>query len=128
MNGQAMKMLKGLYDGLEGYAAIVLVGTEQLWKLMEKAKVKDAQSGPQFYRRFKPGTRHIRVSDNKLVRFAPFFDTLGIADKAFQRLLCNTCDNYGELHSYLMPALRAAQRDGVPMDMELFKTVNNIND
>ena len=130
MNTGMMKMLKGFYDGLNGYCSIVLVGTAQLWDVMFKAKDKDAQSGPQFWRRFKPGTRHIRLEQRLEKRFEPFFSALGITDKGLRKLLCEVCDNYGELHDYLEPALRAADAKGaeIGMDLAFFRLYHNMPD
>ena len=121
MNPQMMRMIKGFYDGVDKCASIVLIGTQQLEDQMNDFKNKDSQGGPQFYRRFKSGKKKIRIEQSKEKRYAPFFDAIGIADKAFRKLLCETCDNYGELHDYLEPAIRKADEKGVALNEAFFR-------
>lgn len=120
MNMEMMRMIKGFYDAVLGYASVVMVGTEQLWELMQSAKVSDKQGGPQFFRRFKAGVRRIKTQ-SKAESFKPFFEAVGITDKSFRVLLCETCDNYGELHDYLEPALRAADQQGTVLTENFFR-------
>jgi len=119
-----VKMMKGLYDGLQGYASLVLLGTEQLLTKMERLKHSNADAGPQFYRRFKAGIRHI-ASINKPKEFAAFFDAHDI-EPGLRKLLLELCDNYGELNSYLEPAMKEAMADGVPLTEEYFRVLNNM--
>ena len=126
MNPQMMRMIKGFYDGVEGHASIALLGTQQLEDQMDDFKMKDSQGGPQFFRRFKAGKRKIRIEQAKDKRYAPFFDALGITDKSFRKLLCETCDNYGELHDFLEPALRKADEKGMELTEDIFRVIYNM--
>lgn len=126
MSYEMMRTIKGFYDGVVGFAAIVLIGTPQLWEVIKEAQLKDKQSGPQFFRRFKAGKREIRVNPNKMVRFTPFFEALGIKDKAFRKLLCETCDNYGELHDFIEPVMRKADEKGMPFNETYFRLYHNM--
>lgn len=125
MNTTMRGMIKGFVDGVMGYASIVLVGTHQLLDIMREAKAKDKQAGPQLERRFKAGTRIIKISATNAVRFKPFFDKLGIED-GLRKLLCELCENYGELHDYLVPALMEADARGVELTEQFFRLVNNM--
>ena len=120
-----IKMLKGLYDYLTrkgGVTSIVLLGTAQLDRKVERLKNNDSVGGPQFYRRFKAGRRVI----DERVDFEPFYNALGITDKGLRKLLGQQCDNYGELHDYLEPALRMADERGEVMDEEFFRHMYNM--
>lgn len=120
MSLQMMRVIKGFIDGVKDCAGIVLVGTPKLWDLIEEAKRKDTQSGPQFYRRVKVGKREIKVDENRSRRYDPFFKMLGIVEKSFQKLLCELCDNYGELHDYVEPAMRKADEKDMPFNVDFF--------
>jgi DNA transposition AAA+ family ATPase len=127
MNGGTMRMIKGLYDGIcqDHYASIVLMGTDQLLKKMESNRKKDKEAAPQFYRRFKAGLRVIKeVPVNKA--FVPFFSKFGITDKGLRSLLCEICDNYGELHDCLEPAMREADEQGEELTEDFFRIMYNM--
>jgi predicted XRE-type DNA-binding protein len=126
MNHDLLRALKGFIDGVAGFAAIVLIGTEQLYTLIKDVKTKDKQSGPQLYRRLKAGIREIKVEQVKERRYAPFFEMLGITDNAFIKLICNQCDNYGELNAYIEPAMRKADEKGMPFDEAFFRMYHDI--
>jgi DNA transposition AAA+ family ATPase len=116
-----IQMLKGLYDGLLGYASIVLIGTSQLTDALWKMKQSNRNGVPQFYRRIKAGIK--MVTSEKC--FAPFFE-MHVPDKGLRRLLTNLCDYYGELHDYLEPALKEADEQGVPLTENLFRIIYNM--
>lgn len=113
--------LKALYDGINGQAGMVLIGTDQLLNSLHKLRHKNKIGMPQFYRRVKAGIKLISTT----VDFAPFFAKHNI-DKPLQKLLLDLCDNYGELNDYLEPALREADEKGVPLTEQLFRLIYNI--
>ena len=119
-----LRMLKSLYDGVKGLAGITLVGTPQLLTNLSKACTKDKVGMPQFYRRFKAGIRQIKTS--KANKYASFYAALGIEDTGLQKLLNLLCDNYGELNDYLQPALRDADRQGLPLTESFFRIMYNM--
>lgn len=123
MNSKTMKLIKGLFDGVEKYTAIVLVGTDQLTRKMLKNKLKDVDAGPQFYRRFQPGLIDLEDVDRK---FTQFFDELGIVDKGLIELLQGLCNNYGELYMWLEPVIREASTQGVPVTEDLFRVYHDM--
>ncbi len=110
-----LQMLKALYDFLQSECGIVLIGTDQLINKLEIMKRKNIAGVPQFYRRFKAGIRYLAEIDKT---FKEFFAGKNITIEA-QRLLCNICENYGELADYLEPALKKA--NGSPVTVELLK-------
>jgi DNA transposition AAA+ family ATPase len=116
-----LKMLKGLYDGVINYSALVLIGTQQLIDKLDKLRRKDISGVPQFYRRIKAGIKHVNSSNN----FHPFFEKY-VEDKELRKLLANICDNYGELNDYLEPALREADEAGVPLTENFFRVMYNM--
>ncbi len=107
IESKTMKLLKGLFDGLNRFAAIVLVGTSQLIRKILGNKRRDKDAGPQFYRRYYPGVVYLAEMDRK---FKQFFDGLKITDVGLRKLLCLLCENYGELNAYLEPVMREAWR------------------
>jgi DNA transposition AAA+ family ATPase len=112
-----MKMMKGLYDGIAGYASIIKIGTPKLLEKMEMWKSRDMDGGPQYYRRFKASI--VRISS--VPDFEPFYDAFGIEDKKVRKLLEKHCYNYGELNSYLEPALREADERGLTLTEDFFR-------
>ncbi len=119
-----MKSIKELYDAIGKKCSIVLIGTEQLIQMFEKKSF--SQSIPQLKRRFKAGTRFISPI-KKSRDFKPFFDKYIPAEKNIQDALLTLCDNYGELHDYLYPALKYAQKAGKPLTIELFKLYHKLS-
>ncbi|HMO62221.1 MAG TPA: AAA family ATPase [Ferruginibacter sp.] len=117
------KMLKGLYDGVLGYAAIALVATDQLIHSLERLRKRDAVGIPQLCRRLKAGTKLI---NNHTAGFKLFFDKYIPGDKGLQKLLLTLCSNYGELHDYLEPVLREADAQAVPVTEDLFRIYHNL--
>lgn len=113
--------IKELHDNLYGKAALIMVGTNQLLAKLEKLKNKNAPGMPQFYRRVKYGIRELKPIDT---RFKEFLTS--IADKDLKRFLQDECDNYGELHDALLPAMREAERLNEPLTENLVRKVLNL--
>ena len=113
--------MKALYDGVVGYAGLVLIGTTQLTRSLAKLKNKDRQGMPQLYRRIKAGIRHI----NPVPDFSIFYAKYQV-EKPLVKLLDSLCENYGELHDYLEPVLREADEQEVPISEDLFRLVHDM--
>lgn len=120
MKQPALCAMKSLYDSLYGSCALILVGTDQLLANLDSLRRKNKNGIPQFYRRVKFGIRKLEPVDR---RFPGFLD--GIADKALVRFVRENCDNYGELHDVLAPAMREADITGSALTAEFVKTVLN---
>ncbi len=118
---RALQLMKALYDGVVGYAGLVLIGTTQLTRSLAKLKNKDRQGMPQLYRRIKAGIRHI----NPVPDFNIFYSKYGI-DRPLVKLLDSLCENYGELHDYLEPVLREADEQEVAITEDLFRLVHDM--
>lgn len=116
-----IKSLKALYDIMNGYGSITLIGTSQLIKNLERMKKRDRAGVPQFFRRIKASIRYVNPHAN----FAPFFTEHGI-EKPLQKILNSLCENYGELHDYLEPALREADEREEPLTENLFRLMYNM--
>jgi transcriptional regulator with XRE-family HTH domain len=114
----ALKMTKALYDAIEGYCPIVLVGTRQLVKKMERLREEDAEGMAQLYRRFKAGKREVR-GINKETMFLPFLKR--IEDEGVRSLACALADNYGELNKYVEPALRESDSMKEPLTEDFYR-------
>lgn len=97
--------VKEMHDHLYGKCALILMGTDQLKNKIEKLKNKNAPGMPQFYRRVKYGIRELRSIDTRFVEFLT-----AIEDKNLVKFLQRECENYGELHDILVPAMREAER------------------
>lgn len=109
--------IKTIYDYLKGICAIVMIGTNDILNKLEKSSRKEGM--PQFIRRFKAGIRNVRPIDRT---FSQFFKEREI-NKDLSRLLRMNADNYGELSDYLEPALREADKRGIPLTRELFESM-----
>lgn len=121
-----LKMIKALYDAISKYCPIVLIGTDDLILNINKLLESKEPGIRQFFRRFKSGI-HVIKNRAKEEIFEPFLQV--VEDKKLRELLCNICDNIGELHDYLEPALRMADQMGELLTMEFFLQLksNNIN-
>lgn len=120
MKQAALCAMKSLYDNLHHVCSIVLVGTDQLLTNIETLKRRNKNGIPQFYRRVKFGVRKLEPIDR---RFPGFLDD--IKDREIVRFLRENCDNYGELHDVLVPAMREADITGEPLTVDFIKTVLN---
>lgn len=123
MKQPALCSIKELYDNLHFYCSIVLIGTDQLTQNIEKLRKRNKQGIPQLYRRIKYGIRVLPPIDKKYTLFIS-----DLEDKQLQKFLMFNCDNYGELHDAMVPALREADRLQVPLTEGLIKKVLNIPD
>lgn len=112
--------IKEMHDHLYGKCALIMIGTNQLLTKIERLKNKNAPGMPQFYRRVKYGIRHLRPIDT---RFKEFLTS--IADPQLKRFLQDECENYGELHDALLPAMREAERMGEALTENLVRTILN---
>ncbi|RQO37922.1 hypothetical protein DBR39_13620 [Chryseobacterium sp. KBW03] len=112
--------IKELHDHLYGKCALIMIGTDQLIAKIERLKSKNAPGMPQFYRRVKYGIRELRSIDT---RFKEFLTDM--ADRGLKKFLQDECENYGELHDALLPAMREAERLGEPLTENLVRTILN---
>lgn len=117
-----IQMLKGLYDGVINYASVVMIGTSQLTDALQKLSHSNKNGAPQFFRRIKAGIRIIPAHKD----FKPFFNKFKIEDKGLRDLLTRLCNNYGELHDYLEPALREADETGEQLTEQFFRVMYNL--
>jgi len=114
---QLIRMIKTVFDNVNTYCSIVLIGTDQLLRTLEKLERKDVVGIPQFIRRFKAGTRRL----DEVLDFEPFYNALKILDKGLKKLLNVQCANYGELHDYLQPVIEECNAKGEPVTEEAFR-------
>ena len=121
MEYSVLKMIKGLYDGIEKYCGIVLIGTDQLIKTLERLRDSNKVAGPQLYYRLEPGFRRI----SNTVDFEPFYSEF-VPDKGLRKLLNELCKNYGQLNKYLEPALREAYERGMECNEDFFRLMYNM--
>lgn len=121
MEHSLLKMIKGLFDGVVGYASLILIGTDQLEANMLRAKNQNMQGGPQFYSRFKASIKKISA----VVDFTPFFEEF-VEDKGLRKLLDRMCDDYRQLNQYLEPAMRECDARGVELNEMEFRRIYGI--
>lgn len=116
-----LKAYKAIYDMIIGHCAFVIAGTPDLIKLIGKLMAKEAPGIQQFARRAKANIVYLPAIDRE------FPDFMGkVEDLQLRKLLKGLCNNIGELHDYLEPALFSADRDGVPLTAEYFKAMYGI--
>lgn len=126
MEMSLLKAIKGLYDNIKDHCAIVLIGTNRLPDRMLNVngnlKGRHRNAVPELYRRFKAGHQAIVDIDGS---FGLMLDKY-VTDKGLRQLLCRMCANYGELHDYLMPVMKEADRSNQPLTETLFRTIYNL--
>jgi DNA transposition AAA+ family ATPase len=121
MKQPTLCMTKELYDGLIKNCALILVGTDELTDKIEKMRKRKKEGIRQFYRRLKFTIRQLPTIDT---RFPLFLSE--IEDKALKAFLQRNCENYGELHDALVPAMRESDRTGEPLTEQFVRKVLNI--
>ncbi len=121
MKQPALCACKELYDNIHEHCAMVLIGTDQLIDNIDRLRKRNKAGIPQFYRRIKFGIRNLPPIDRS---FAIFLSD--IKDRRLKSFLQRNCENYGELHDALVPALREADESGQPLTEQLVKTVLGI--
>ena len=109
-------LCKALYDQLNKYCSIVIMGTPELQDILRSFCRRGKVGARQFARRVKAGTVILRPIDRT---YKAFFEGKNI-DEGVRRYLLALCDNYGELNDFLEPAMRAADEDGVPLTEAFF--------
>ena len=122
MRQPALCNMKELYDSLNGIASVVLMGNDQLIAHLDKLRKKNKDGIPQLYRRIKFGIRTLPTIDRSFKQFLSGI-TSDVKVIAFLR---EHCDNYGELHDVLVPALRECDRTGEPLTENLIRTMLNM--
>ncbi len=123
MKPPALCNMKELYDNLNGSVSLVMMGTHQLLKKLDRLRKKDTDGIPQFYRRIKFGMRDLPSIDRS---YRLFFQKFGITDPKTIKFLVSICDNYGELHDVLETSMREADRLNVNVDEQLIRRVLNM--
>lgn len=120
LSSTALCAWKELYDALDGVASLVLVGTDQLLKNLDRMRAKDRGGIPQLYRRIRWRIRRITPLDRSYKVF--------IADYPMpvQKWLITNCDNYGEVNNVMTTVLREADRTGEELTVEFIKMVLGI--
>lgn len=121
MKQPALCAMKELYDNLNGICSIIMFGTDQLTRNLDKLRKKNKDGIPQLYRRIKFGIRVLPSIDRTFKHFLN-----DVSDKNLKRFICDNCDNYGELHDVLVPAMREAERTNQPLTESFVRTVLNM--
>jgi energy-coupling factor transporter ATP-binding protein EcfA2 len=117
MKQPALCVMKEMNDGLKNWASLVLLGTDELIDNLEALKKRKKPGIKQFCRRIKFRTLLLPAIDRK---FSDFFTGI---DPDLKRWLQRRCDNYGELHDVLVPAMREADRTGSELTLEFVQAV-----
>lgn len=117
MKYPALCAFKELYDNLHKECALVLVGTEELITTLEKLQKHNKPGVAQLFRRIKFKIHYLQPIDR---RFTLFLDGIQPELKDWLRKNCN---NYGELHDVLFPAITEAENTNSPLTLELVETV-----
>jgi DNA transposition AAA+ family ATPase len=120
MKPAALCSMKELYDHVNEFASIAMIGTEQLITNLDKLRRRNKPGIPQFYRRIKFGIRNVPDVDRT---FKLFLDGLSTEVKSFLRKIC---ENYGELHDVLVPVRREAERLDKEIDVNFIRLVLNL--
>jgi type II secretory pathway predicted ATPase ExeA len=124
-----LRTIKALYDLVRDCCSILLIGTGQLERNLERMKRKDETGIPQFVSRFKANTVRLepieRIGHNgDNLTFAEFFTD--ITDEGIKARLRGLCDDYRQLHDYLLPMMERSQATGEPITERMFNAMYGI--
>jgi len=120
MKYPALCAFKELYDNLSKECALVLIGTNELLTTLERLQRHNKPGVAQLFRRIKFKIHHLPSIDR---RFTLFLD--GVQPE-LKRWVQANCNNYGELHDVMVPAITEAEKSGQPLTLGLVKTVLGI--
>lgn len=121
MKQPALASMKELYDHLNKYCSIILIGTEQLIDNLNLLRRKNKPGIPQFYRRIKFGIRQLPAVDRSFKLFLN-----DVENNEVKKFLRRICDNYGELYDVLVPVMREADRTGEEITEQFIRKVLNL--
>lgn len=117
-----IRMLKALYDLIAEHCSIILIGTPELTKKLERMKKNEREGIEQFCRRFKVGTRELTPINKE---YNTMIDKY-VTDPGLKRLLFQVSNNYGELHDWLWPVMRQAEQEKRKLTEEYFRLYHNM--
>lgn len=118
MTPAVLRSIKEFYDNLKGICAIILLGTDQLVDKVEGMKKSNKPGIPQFYSRIRFGIRYLEDINKNYDLFLE-----SVTDKEVRKFIESVCDDYREVHDLLVPAMREADRLGVPLTVDLLKKI-----
>lgn len=125
-----LRTIKALYDQVKDYCSIILIGTPQLIRNLERMKKRDAIGIPQFVSRFKANTvyldgiRRVNPKTKEDLTFDEFLTD--IEDEGLKALIRDVCEDYRMLHDYLVPAFEKAEVASVKLDEKFFRMINGL--
>lgn len=120
MKYAALCAFKELFDLLHKECALVLVGTKELVNNIEKMARQNKPGIAQLWRRIKFKVQYLPDIDT---RFEQFLEEI---DPSVKMWLRKNCENYGELHDVMVPALIEADRLNQPVTLDFIKIVLGI--
>lgn len=119
----ALCAVKEVFDYVNGYCSVTIIGTHQLVANIEKLKRRDHSGIPQFHRRMKMGLKLLPNIDRSYKLFIN-----DIEDRELKKFLLRNCNNYGELHDIIVPATRESERLNEPLSIGLVRRLLNLPD
>lgn len=122
LGAPALRSVKTVYDWVKDSCGIVLIGTAQLIKELEKLNKRDEKGIPQFYDRFKSGEIRLKPIDRT---YAEFLNSL-MLEPRLRDLIQKVCSSYRNLADRLELALRKADEKGVPLTEDFFRIIHNL--
>ncbi|MGY0034412.1 AAA family ATPase [Pedobacter sp. NJ-S-72] len=120
MKYPALCAFKELYDVLNKECALVLIGTNELLTNLQRMQRHNKPGIAQLFRRIKFKIHNIPAIDRRFEQF------LSGIEPGLKKWLQANCNNYGELHDVMVPAITEAERTGQPLTLELVKIVLGI--
>lgn len=121
MKQPALCSFKELFDYLNEWCSLVLIGVHQLVENIEKLRKRNKPGIPQLYRRIKFRIRILSPIDKRYEAFLK-----GI-EPNLKKWIQRNCDNYGEVRDVLVPAMREAERTNSELNEEFVKMVLGIS-
>lgn len=120
MKYAALCAFKELYDILHEDCALVLIGTQELIMNIEKMLKYNNPGIAQLFRRIKFKIHYLPAIDKRFEQFLP-----GVQPE-LKKWLQQHCENYGELHDVMVPAIIESEQSNIPLSLNLVKTVLGI--
>jgi hypothetical protein len=115
--------LKAIMDAVKGHCPVILVGTPDLKRHIEKEAAKEKTPFFQLKRRIKEGVGFVELFDQNEQEVKDMCAAMGIQQKDCVKLISHKVDNVGELSGSIEKLLREIEEGEHELSLELIEQV-----